>query len=222
LDNLARLDHGDVIRAVHQTAGRGRFQRTWVSPAGRCLTLSVILRDPTAASPTLCQAAALAVHATLAEHGIAAQLKWPNDVLVEGRKIAGILAERDTASVTVVLGIGLNVNMTEADLEALDLLQPSTSMAIEGGTDFDTEQVLSGLLAALESVLAGRQASAIHETWSQHDALAGQDVTVATGDLTVSGTYAGMAPDGRLLLTDESGTEHSFWSGDVTLLRSEN
>ena len=105
------LPDGFVLAARSQTAGRGRYERQWLAQAGRNLTFSVLLRSD--ASPlqflSLPQAAALGAVAYLEENGLAAQTKWPNDVLVGGRKVCGILAERCNGG--VVLGIGLNVNM---------------------------------------------------------------------------------------------------------------
>jgi len=222
LDNIGQCIHGDVVLARLQTKGRGRFGRTWHSVPGRSLTLSAALLPPPDAqpvTPSACRAAALAVADTLANHGIEAKVKWPNDVLVDGRKIAGILAEAEPAAGATALGIGLNVNTDDSDFEGLDLMHPATSMTAATGKTFDTLDICRALVERLQTALDGAQrdpAWLINE-WRPRDFLAGKRITVAAAAGAVTGRYSGLDSDGRLLLTDGDGTAHVLLSGDVSV-----
>jgi len=226
LNNLAALRHGDVVQAVHQTAGKGRLGRTWLSPGNRCLTLSVVLKAPSGDPgwPAVAQSAALAIRTTLQKHGVAAELKWPNDVMAEGRKISGVLAERDSSTGSSVLGIGLNVNLAPDQVARAGISQPATSMAIVTGRASDINSVRNDLLPRVEEVLDATRTdtgastpSRLSQEWSRHDYLAGKRIQVRTTGAVLEGRYAGLGPDGRLRLVDNSGRESSFWTGDVSV-----
>jgi BirA family transcriptional regulator, biotin operon repressor / biotin---[acetyl-CoA-carboxylase] ligase len=223
IENIASLAHGDVIRAVRQTAGHGRFDRKWFSPDDRCLTLSIIIKHPHFAgdmATILGQLSALAVRATLDKHGIAALVKWPNDVLANDRKIAGILTEGDSCAGWMVLGIGLNINSTSPDFAGLELMQPVTSMAIEKGRTFDIGQICSDLLAELGRTFDATEREGTHylfDNWKAHDSMTGKRINVQTDGASIAGKYAGMDENGRIRLIDGLGKEHLFWSGDVSL-----
>ena len=141
-------EEGTVIVADYQTKGRGRFNRKWISPRGKGLLFSMILRPPLSASsvPILTHLAAKSVAEVLEEDfNLPAKLKKPNDVLVNGRKIAGILTESSTVKSQiehVVLGIGLNVNAARPRL-----LKTATSIAIEAGQKADKNAILDRILA---------------------------------------------------------------------------
>jgi BirA family biotin operon repressor/biotin-[acetyl-CoA-carboxylase] ligase len=223
LEHVDSCGHGDVVRACRQTAGRGRFQRPWVAPGDRCLTFSVLFRGGSEDDwlhPVIGQAAALAVRAALEPYSLPALLKWPNDVLVRAKKIAGILAEKTPDGRGVVLGIGLNVNLTEADLAAIELLQPATSVRIETGQAVNLEGVFAALLEALQTTLdlARRNGmSYLRKSWQPYDALSGRTISVHTVDATISGLYTGMDAEGRLCLKDDAGRDHVFGAGDVSV-----
>ncbi|MCE9614978.1 MAG: biotin--[acetyl-CoA-carboxylase] ligase [Lentisphaerae bacterium] len=223
LDHAADARHGDIIRAVQQTAGRGRFNRQWLSPGGRELTLSVCLHLPGATGQTmgwLGPAVALAIHTAVATHGITAKVKWPNDVLVGRRKLAGILCERDLRTSMVVVGMGLNVNLKPDAMNHLAAPQPVTSMHMETGRELEPELVLQALRAALERFLPlamGGACAGLQQAWAEHDGLSGQRVRLTTTSGEVEGDYAGLTPEGYLRLRVAAGTERVFLSGDVTL-----
>jgi BirA family biotin operon repressor/biotin-[acetyl-CoA-carboxylase] ligase len=133
-----------------QTHGRGRLGRTWETPPGRALLFSVVLhpRPPMALWPELSLVAGDAVAAALrAETGVAAELSHPNDVLIAGRKVAGILAEASTGR--VVLGIGVNVDQTDEELPA-ETAKPPTSLRIETGREWPRAPLLAAILLELE------------------------------------------------------------------------
>lgn len=143
-------DEGTTVATDLQTHGRGRLGRTWEAPAGRALLFSVLLRPqpPMALWPELSLVAGDAVAAALREQtGVEADLSHPNDVLVGGRKVAGILPEASTGR--VVLGIGVNVNQTAAELPA-GTPKPPTSIRLEKGRDCPRAQLLAAILRELE------------------------------------------------------------------------
>lgn len=148
-----------VVGTDHQTAGRGRLGRTWTVPAGRALTCSVPVRIPAgtpgSALGWIPVVTGLAVRAALAEAGVDAQLKWPNDVLVDGRKICGILARivaRD-GGMTVIIGTGVNVALTVEDLREGGVPEgAATSVLLEGGR-VDRTELLTSLVGHLRRVV---------------------------------------------------------------------
>ena len=153
-DLLARGGpEGQVLVAEEQTAGRGRAGRTWVSQPGASLTFSVLLRPASVPPPArgwlpLLTGVAVAAGVRSAS-GVEARLKWPNDVLVGDRKLAGILAEQSTDGDTVVVGVGLNVATQERELPVSPTGLPATSLLVEGA-DVGREAVLAEILRSLE------------------------------------------------------------------------
>ena len=146
----ADAQEGAVVAAGEQTAGRGRLGRPWLAPAGTSLLCSVQLR-PTVSPDRLPELTGVAAHACAeaieAVTGLQTELKFPNDVLVGGRKVAGILAE--VREGRVVAGIGVNVNVTEADLP-IGLETPATSLLVETGREVDRAELIVELLERLE------------------------------------------------------------------------
>jgi BirA family biotin operon repressor/biotin-[acetyl-CoA-carboxylase] ligase len=159
--------------------------------------------------------AAVAVRGCIEACGIDGGLKWPNDVLANGRKIAGILAEQ--VGEAVVLGIGLNVNVTQSDLAGGELVGTATSMLIETGNIHNMAAVRGALLFQLERTvdLAAGDPRYLASVWLQHDALAGCAIEVDGPGGAVAGKYRGVDDRGRLLLAGPNGEKHAFWSGDV-------
>lgn len=219
---------GTVVIADEQTGGKGRLGRSWVSPPGVNLYLSLILRPPvtTAAAPQLNLLAAVAVaDAILAVSGLTPSIKWPNDVLVDGKKVCGILAEMQTeAGVlrSVVLGIGINVN---APLSAfpLELHDKASSLFLTGGRVIERTAFTAALLTHLEKfyVLWLEQGFlAVRPVWERHAAaLMGRFITVAAPEGTIAGVVLGLDSDGALLLQEGSGgMSRRVLAGDVTVV----
>lgn len=141
---------GALVVADEQTAGRGRLGRRWLAPPSSSLLCSLQLRPsvPEERLPELTSVAARAcAEAITAVTGLEPELKFPNDLLLGGRKVAGILAEAREGR--VVLGIGINVNVPEADLPT-EVDRPATSLLVESGTEIDRAQLLVGVLECLE------------------------------------------------------------------------
>ena len=189
----AGAPHGALVTAREQTAGRGRQGRTWVAAPGDALLCSLVLR---AHDHLLPLRAGLAV-AELA----GGTVKWPNDVWLDGRKVAGILVEGRPQEGWAVLGIGVNVRRAPADMDAAAL-----------GRD-DVEGVLADLLAALEVRLVEPAADAL-AALRERDALRGRSVRWAGGE----GTAAGIDADGGLLVTLPGGDRTVLAAGEVHLL----
>jgi BirA family transcriptional regulator, biotin operon repressor / biotin---[acetyl-CoA-carboxylase] ligase len=221
LEHLAELREGDLIRADIQTGGRGRFDRTWLAEPGKCLTVSIVLKEevwlPLASN--LGQVAAWAVSEVLAECSIPGQLKWPNDVMVNDCKISGILSERGEAEDGFVVGIGLNINMQQQDFKRAGLSRPATSMADAAGQSYDVDTVMALLretLARTLDTVREQGLAPLWLAWSSRDWLAQRCVQVSgvDGELT-RGSYLGLSPDGGLRIETDEGGERVCWAGDV-------
>jgi BirA family transcriptional regulator, biotin operon repressor / biotin---[acetyl-CoA-carboxylase] ligase len=182
--------HGTLVTAAAQTAGRGRQGRTWSAPAGRALLCSLLLREPPRLLPLL---AGVAV-AELAGHGAA--IKWPNDVLLNGRKLAGILVEGRPQERWAVLGIGINVALREHDFPP-ELRGRTATLGLEPEA---VEPTLGRLLELLERWLEADQQQLLAAVRGR-DALLGRPVSWAAG----RGDGAGIDDEGRLIVETGSG-----------------
>jgi BirA family transcriptional regulator, biotin operon repressor / biotin---[acetyl-CoA-carboxylase] ligase len=200
----AGAPHGTLVTAAEQTAGRGRQGRAWAAPPGRALLLSLVLRDP----PTLLPLAAALAVAEVA--GGDAQIKWPNDVLRDGRKVAGILAEGRPQDGWAVLGIGLNVALRVEDLPP----ELHESAGTLGLAPADLEPTLERLLAAIERTIALGPATLL-DAYRARDALRGRDVRWSTGH----GRAAGIDGEGRLIVELARGGRTALGAGEVHLER---
>jgi BirA family biotin operon repressor/biotin-[acetyl-CoA-carboxylase] ligase len=208
-----------VVAARAQTAGRGRQQRSWIAAPNENITVSFLWNAPVAEEyvPSMAQAISVGICAVLEAHA-APTIKWPNDVLVGAKKIAGILCERVVidGKTVIVAGIGLNVNMGREGAEAIE--QPVTSMALETGSAFDTEAVLQRLLDALVGPLnawAGQGFAGIRDAYLRRTAAPGTPLRVRDGEKHTAGIFLGYSEQGALVLRLDNGEERVFYSGDV-------
>ena len=199
----AGAPHGTLVTAGEQRAGHGRQGRTWSAPPGRALLMSLVLREWPALLPI---AAAVAV-ADVA--GPAAAIKWPNDVLLDGRKLAGILAEGRPQEGWIVLGIGINVAVRADDLPA-ELRGRAASLGLEPAA---IEPTLAALVHALERRLAQTDAELLTD-YRARDALLGERVRWAHGE----GVAHGIDARGRLLVELAGGERSALDAGEVHLL----
>ena len=212
--------HGALVVARHQSAGRGRHDRPWVAEPGQSLLFTLVLR-PAIEPPRLGWvplAAGLAVAETVEGVGVQARVKWPNDVLAGGRKLAGVLAEavHQPGGAVVLLGVGLNVRQS-----ALPPALNATSVRLETGDDHRPDALLTPLLSRLAERLDEVEADpdALHAAASARLAGRGEPVTVrdpASRVAVASGTVVGLAGDGALRLATDAG-ERSVYAGEVTL-----
>jgi BirA family biotin operon repressor/biotin-[acetyl-CoA-carboxylase] ligase len=193
---------GTLVTATAQSAGRGRQGRTWTAPAGRALLCSLVLRNPPRLLPLL---AGVAVAET-ADPG--ALVKWPNDVLVAGSKVAGILVEGRPQEHWAVLGMGVNVAVRTEDLPP-ELRERAGGLGLSPG---DVEPVLARLLERLEHWLSEPEALML-DAFRARDALRGRPVRWARG----AGEGAGIDDRGRLCVQTESGIA-TLDAGEVHLI----
>ena len=217
---------GTVVVADAQTAGRGRMGRHWESPAGENLYFSILLTpnvEP-ARVPQLALVAAVAVHEGLGEccPEIIAQIKWPNDILVGGRKVAGILCEASLEADRVhrvILGVGINVNGASLPppLRAI-----ATTLRIAGGREVSRPALLAGVLNRLETRYEGwlRDGSlaTLLDYFERHSALNDRPVAVENRSGVVRGTARAITPTGELVIETADGARLRLLAGDVHLL----
>lgn len=221
ITNLIKLNHGDVVFTQQQTAGRGQHGRTWHSSIG-VLTTSIILDHiPTSQLPTFSLTAGLAViyavEDLLPNLQVKLQLKWPNDVLFNKQKLAGILCEATTNGVLsrVVVGIGLNVNVNfdKPGLNAISLHRISPTIP----DDLQLLERLRHYLLETASLLRreNKGLSALLPVLRTRDALIDQPITVDLGKEKISGLAAGISDRGHLLLKLPNGETRSLVSGHI-------
>jgi BirA family biotin operon repressor/biotin-[acetyl-CoA-carboxylase] ligase len=212
-----------LVIADEQTAGRGRLDRKWFTPKGTALAFSLILRPTAAEKPHLTRIvglAAIAIADSLRTRELAAQIKWPNDVLLNGRKIAGILVESVWSGEEVdcvVIGIGMNV-LKDAVPSADLLLFPATSLEESLGAAVEREKILHDILAGMIALRPHLGSDSFIASWEKALAFRGEQVQVEQGDGSVLvGKLLGLESDGSLKLSDETGKSITVRFGDVRL-----
>lgn len=216
----AGSDEGLVVFAEEQTAGRGRLQRTWVSPYGANLHQTILLRPDVPALRKLSMLTALATARGIeAGCGVRGGIKWPNDVVVGGRKIAGILIENELEGNRVryaLVGVGINVNF---DARAYpEIAETATSCSAELGHDASREAVLAGFLNAFEELYAAaRRGDDIREAWRASLVTLGQRVRVSFPGGVEEGAAEDVDVDGSLVVRRPDGTAAIIPTGEVTL-----
>lgn len=201
----AGAPHGTLVTTSAQSAGRGRHGRSWSAPSGGALLCSLVLRGAPRLLPLA--AAVATAEATGREN---AQIKWPNDILLEGRKVAGILVEGRPQEGWAVCGIGINVALRTSDLPP-ELHERAGTLGLEPA---DVEGILERLLATLARRLADPPA-ALLDAWRARDVLSGSAVRWATG----AGVARGIDGEGRLVIERSDGGRLTLDAGEVHLLR---
>lgn len=223
--DLARqgAKHGTLIVSETQTAGRGRRGRTWVSPPSEGIFASLILRPevPTRRVPLLTLATGIALVEALQSFGLhEAWLKWPNDVWVGRRKLAGVLSEfsGELDRVDFVV-IGMGINMHQAEFPS-EIDHTATSFFRETGQRTNRAQVLAGTLGELEKILPlleQADTAPLFTAWQKHDRLVGQEVNVIETTGTYTGKALGLSESGALRVALPDGTEKLVLAGDVSI-----
>ena len=216
--------HGTLVVAEEQTKGRGRLRREWISYPNRGIYLSILLRNPlpVRVAPQSAYIGSLALVKMLHEEfGITASIKWPNDVLINGRKAAGILTETQSDqdfSRFSVMGIGINVNHSREEMRG-PFRYPATSLAIEVGFAVKRQRVLLQFLSQFESNydhFLQKGLSVLIPEFEAHSEVLGKTITVVCGDREIMGKAQGFTPEGALLLLREDGSQETVWAGDVS------
>ncbi len=235
---------GIVVVADHQTAGRGRRSRAWVAPPGASLLLSVLLRPRATVAGAVTMAVAVALaEAVSSVAGVEAGLKWPNDLVVDDRKLAGILAEADWPAgstmsagwrapapherLAVVVGVGLNVSWPslaagDGPAELADLADTATALNWLGA-DVDRADLLVAFLRRLDThygqMVASGSPEQIMAEWRRRSATLGRRVRVEVGPDDVVGTAVDVTGEGHLVVETLAGDRRTFAVGDVVHLR---
>ncbi len=226
--SLQGCPHGTVVIAEEQTAGRGRRGRTWLNTPGKDICMSAVLRPKLEAqhAPRFTLATALGVYRLAASLGLVPSIKWPNDVLIAGKKLCGILLEMEgnmDSLESIIVGMGVNVN---TDSFPADIGQVATSLGLELGKTLDRKQVLSTLLNQLEPLYDACESdegfAEMLTAYRESCSTIGQTVDVAGVRETLHGVVEDIDSIGRLLLRTQDGALHAVSAGDVTLRRTES
>jgi BirA family biotin operon repressor/biotin-[acetyl-CoA-carboxylase] ligase len=212
---------GTVVIADTQIAGRGRLARTWLSPEGS-LAMSVILKPALKNLPQLVMIASLAVVRAIKQiTGHETQIKWPNDVMLKGKKVCGILIENEVKGGKVnfaVIGIGINVNFNPPDFP--EIAGIATSLSHEVGTEISIAELTGTLLFELERLYLEAQAgAAVHREWQENMETLGKRIKVNTGKTVEQGQAETVTENGNLLLRRADGSLVEIVAGDVTVIK---
>jgi BirA family biotin operon repressor/biotin-[acetyl-CoA-carboxylase] ligase len=220
--------HGTVVISDSQTKGRGRLQRKWISPPGLNLYMSVVFRpkiDPSDA-PLLTFVAAIAVYEAVKRQGATASIKWPNDVLIDKKKVAGMLTEMQSKGERVdfvVVGIGVNLNMTREIMEKEmgEVAEIATSIKEATGREIDRVRFIATLIDELEiwyqRFMSEGKALIIKE-WTERWGASNRRVRAMYDENTIEGIATGVNESGHLVIKKDDGTTEVIVAGDVVLL----
>ncbi len=218
-------EEGTVVITEHQTAGRGRFGRTWLAESGSNLLFSLVIRpaleiDKVGLLPFFAASGiALAIEAVSGTH---CECKWPNDVLLNGKKCCGILIESSFQKNVLdyaIIGVGLNVNQKSFG-EGLD--SKATSLRQECGREFDRRDIFQHIMTSLESFypeVGTGNFDTILKEWKVRMTMFGKQITLTQGEEEIHGRVIALAPDGGLVLITPHG-QRVCYAGDVTVLRT--
>ena len=214
---------GTVIAAKKQSKGKGRKGRNWYTAPEKNLTFSLLVKSKTPSSQlsTITLVAGIAVAKTLNELGMEAKVKWPNDIMLAGKKICGILCElvniNNNKEASIIIGIGINVNMTQEEAQKID--KPATSIYIETGKSLEIEFCLEKLLINLDFWLKKWKSEgfcAIKEKWNQNCYQINKKIQITKIDgKIVTGTFLGVGDTGELIIKQENGEVLQCLEGDI-------
>ncbi|MDL2258471.1 biotin--[acetyl-CoA-carboxylase] ligase [Eubacteriales bacterium OttesenSCG-928-K08] len=219
--------NGAIFVAEEQTIGRGRRGRPWVNAPGEDICLSVVIRPSiqTQFAPRYTLAASLGIHRLASAFGCNPTIKWPNDVLINNKKLCGILLEMEGSIESlewIVAGFGININNTSFDDK---IASTATSLALETGAMLDRTQTLAKLLNLLEPLFEScedeAQFSGLLTQYRQNCGTLGQQVTVTGLNTSLSGLALDVDETGRLIIQTADGKTHAVSAGDVTLRKPE-
>lgn len=224
---MARAGAGDgtMVISRSQSSGRGRMQRQWFCPPGKGLLLSMILRPKIDVQfiPQLTLLAAVVVAETIKTvTGCAAGIKWPNDVLINDKKVCGILAESSFSRNNLqylIIGIGINVNLSTSQLPP-DRLETSTSLSLELGKDVSRIKLLKQLIISWDKHMQGFLQTGhpyVLRKWLENNVTIGKEVTVTKGNYSLSGLAVDVSEKGGLIVRLADGSLQEFLAEDVSL-----
>lgn len=212
-------EEGLIVLAEVQQSGRGRFQRPWIVPAGTSVQISLLARPPLSALGQLPMLLALAAAEAIEQTtGLTIAIKWPNDLLIGGRKTAGVLVESriEGEQATVVGGLGINVNFDPAQIDGIPAT--ATSLMVETGSLVDRRRLLEALLEQIDhhydQLLSGISPLML---WRARIETISRQVAVKAGARTLRGTATGVDREGRLIIRTDAGVIEALAAGEVTL-----
>ena len=219
---------GTIVIAENQTKGRGRMDRTWFSPEGMGIYLSIILRPHIKLSDapklTITSAVVLA-DVLINKYNINVQIKWPNDILVNGKKLSGILTSLNidvNSENFVIVGMGINVNTLPHSMPE-DIKNIATSIIIETGEKISRVNLVRDILETFEkyyNLFLENKFDIIAEKWKIYSGLIGKHVKVDVINNTLSGEVIGIDDSGFLILKDKKGIFHEVVAGDIIKIES--
>lgn len=214
------ISGGSVIVADEQTMGRGRLGRKWLSPRGSSLSLSIILRPAISQLPQLNMVASLAVVQSIEEvTGLNPTIKWPNDILINGKKVCGILIENIIKGGVVnaaIVGIGINTSLCPASYPEISAI--ATSLSAETGREISQSGVLQSLLEEFDRIYQDiNLGESIYERWLAHVETLGKLVQVKSGGVVEEGYVESIDTNGSLLLRRSDGSLITIVAGEATL-----
>jgi len=223
----SRRGEGLVVFAESQTKGRGRRGRAWASPRGKGLWFSVLLRPnlPLSSAPRITVAASVAVARAIRKAcELDARIKWPNDVTVNGRKVAGILTELSAEGdeiLSAILGIGIDVNCRREDFPS-EVAAIATSVELEAGRAFNRPALAADILQVLDDAYLTAQTDfdSIIAEWAQLCTTLGKQIVVTMGKRRIEGHAQALDGDGALLLRKDNGQIERILGGDLTVERA--
>jgi BirA family transcriptional regulator, biotin operon repressor / biotin---[acetyl-CoA-carboxylase] ligase len=216
---------GTVIIAEEQVAGRGRMDRKWHSPKYTGVWMSIILRPniPLPKAPQLTLLAAVAIVQAIEDlTDLLPEIKWPNDILIRGKKVTGILTELEAEADrinSIIIGIGMNVNQTKEDFPS-ELQEIATSLFIEKGEKVSRSDLIKGIFINLEKLYLLYLEEGflpIKLLWEGYAISIGRKITARTLSNSIIGTAQGITDDGVLIMVDEHGKTHHVYSADIEL-----
>lgn len=215
---LKGTDEGMVVIAGEQTAGRGRLKHRWLTPAGN-VALSVILRPAIKSLPYLIMVASLAVVISIKSVvGAGGQIKWPNDILIDGKKVCGILIENEVRGNKVaysIVGIGINVSLKVKDY--IEISETAVGLNSKPSLDLRTKLIRSLLQEFEQLYVKLPDGNNIYEAWRKNLVTLGKKVKATWGEQVITGTAEDVDEDGALMIRGEDGKLTKVVAGDVTL-----
>jgi BirA family biotin operon repressor/biotin-[acetyl-CoA-carboxylase] ligase len=211
---------GTVVLAGEQTGGRGRMGRKWMSPPESSISFSVILHPALPRLEQLNMVISSAVCRGIEDvAGLKPRVKWPNDILIGGKKVSGILIENEFEGdrlIAAIAGIGINVNLDPNDFPEIATI--ATSLSVEAGRQISYADTLTSVLDALEAIYGDLRANRdVYHKWLPLVETIGKTVQVKFGESIVEGIAESVDPEGRLVLRTSSGDHMKMIAGEVTL-----
>ncbi len=214
---------GTAVVADEQVSGRGRLRRSWHSPKGTGIWMSLIIRPdiPLFLAPQMTLLTAVAVSLAIQEvTELKPAIKWPNDILIDGKKVTGILTEMKAEADKIhhiIIGIGINVNQKANDFPA-DLQEKAASLSMLSGQEISREKLIASLFSQFEKIYTIYRENGfgpIKTLWESFAISLGRTITAVTSRETIIGKALGITDEGVLLLEDAEGTVHSIYSADI-------